>query len=108
MDLTKIAEEKIAEAVERGEFDNLEGSGKKIDLTAYFNTPAEFRAGYSVLRANKFVPGEVELLREIADLKTAIVSASNAERPQLLARLNRKQMELSMMLERNHAGSRRR
>lgn len=108
MDLAKIAEEKIAEAVERGEFENLEGSGKKIDLTAYFNTPAEFRAGYSVLKANRFVPGEVELLREIADLKAALASASDIERPTLSDRLNGKQMELSMMLERNHPGSRRR
>ena len=108
MDLAKIAEEKIAEAVQRGEFENLDCSGKKIDLTAYFNTPAEFRVGYSVLKANRFVPGEVELLREIAELKKALASASDPERTRLSGRLNAKQMELSMILERNHAGSRRR
>lgn len=108
MDLTKIAEEKIAQAVENGEFDDLEGAGRKIDLTAYFNTPAEFRAGYSVLKANKFVPGEVELLREIADLQDLIAGAREAERAGLARRLNEKKMDLTMMLERNHAGSRRR
>lgn len=108
MDLTKIAEEKIAEAVERGEFDDLEGAGRKIDLTAYFNTPAEFRAGYSVLKANRFVPGEVELLREIADLREEMAVAAESEIDALTARLNEKRMELSMMLERNHSGSRRR
>lgn len=108
MDLTKLAEEKIAEAVERGEFDNLEGAGEKIDLTAYFNTPAEFRLGYSILRSNRFVPGEVTLLNEIAELKEKISTAAAGTREKLEKDLGEKQLALAMLLERNHAGSRRR
>lgn len=108
MDLSRIAEEKIREGMENGEFDRLEGRGSKIDLSEYFNTPSEFRAGYSVLKANKFVPGEVELLREIAELSTpqdgeGPTAASDRER-----RLNEKRTSLAILLERNHRGSRRR
>lgn len=108
MDLTRIAEEKIREAVERGEFDNLEGAGRKIDLTEYFNTPAEYRVGHSLLRANRFVPAEVELMREISELREACAQAEPSRRNECLRLLNEKQMALAIVLERNHAGSRRR
>lgn len=39
----KIVESLIKEAMERGEFENLPGKGKPIDLTAYFDTPEEVR-----------------------------------------------------------------
>lgn len=108
MDLSKLAEEKIREAIERGEFDDLEGAGRKIDLTEYFNTPAEYRAGYSLLKSNKFVPGEVELMREVGALRDAVGRACPSERDELVRRLNEKRMALAIVLERNHAGSRHR
>ena len=42
----RLAEEKVKEAIENGEFDNLSGKGKPIDLTEYFQTPADLRLGY--------------------------------------------------------------
>ncbi|REJ79474.1 MAG: DUF1992 domain-containing protein [Acidobacteria bacterium] len=107
MDLTKLAEERIQEAIERGEFDNLEGAGKKIDLTEYFNTPSEYRAGYSLLKANRFVPGEVELMREIAMVRESLDSAQGREREVLLRSLAEKEISLAIIFERNHRGARR-
>lgn len=107
MDFDKLAEEKIREAMERGEFDGLGGEGKKIDLTEYFNTPAEFRVGHSLLRSNKFVPSEVTLMREIAEL---IEQLKEQETPagDFEKQLQEKKLALSLILERNHRGSRRR
>jgi hypothetical protein len=65
----KIIEEKIQKAIANGEFDNLKGKGKPIDLTAYFNTPSEYRVGHSLLKANKFIPEEVEILKDVGFLK---------------------------------------
>jgi hypothetical protein len=107
MDFEKLAEEKVREAIERGEFEGLSGEGRKIDLTEYFNTPSEFRVGFSLLKANKFVPGEVRLLREIADLREEIGGCGGGNET-LEKLLNRKRMALKILLERNHAGSRRR
>ena len=45
----KLIEEIIREAMEKGEFDNLPGKGKPLDLDAYFATPEDVRLGYSVL-----------------------------------------------------------
>ncbi|QQS43007.1 MAG: DUF1992 domain-containing protein [Acidobacteriota bacterium] len=108
MDLSTLAEERIREALERGEFDNLEGAGRKIDLTEYFNTPSEFRVGHSLLRSNKFIPAEVELMREIGELREACANAAPSLRADRLRLLNEKRMALAIVLERNHAGSRRR
>ena len=72
MSLEKFVEEKIQKAIENGEFDNLRGRGKPLDMETYFNTPTEYRAGYSLLKANNFVPEEVEILREIGLLKEKI------------------------------------
>lgn len=108
MDLSRLAEEKIREAIERGEFEGLEGAGRKIDLTEYFNTPAEYRVGHSLLRSNEFVPREVDLMREIAELKESVSKADPSRKADHLRLLNEKQTALAIVLERNHAGSRRR
>lgn len=100
--LSKFVEEKIQEAISKGEFDNLEGKGKPIDLTAYFNTPAEFRVGYSLLKSNKFVPEEVEILKEIGFLKEEIKDCEDELlKRKLTKELNEKNMTLSIIIERN-------
>ena len=62
-------EEQIRRAIEAGDFDNLEGKGKPIDLSGYFAAPEDVRMGYAMLKSNNFVPEEVELLKEIGRLK---------------------------------------
>ncbi|MGH9853648.1 MAG: DUF1992 domain-containing protein, partial [Blastocatellia bacterium] len=65
----KLAEEKIKEAIDNGEFDNLPGKGKPLDLESYFATPADLRLGYSVLKSAGCLPEEVALMKEIESLK---------------------------------------
>jgi hypothetical protein len=69
MSFERLVENKIREAMEQGEFDNLPGRGRPLDLTAYFNTPEELRLGYAMLKSAGFVPVEVELQREIEALQ---------------------------------------
>ena len=44
--LSKIAEQKIREAQERGEFDDLPGKGKPLDLEDLSGVPEEMRMAY--------------------------------------------------------------
>ncbi|HLF73446.1 MAG TPA: DUF1992 domain-containing protein, partial [Anaerolineales bacterium] len=60
MSFDRIVEAIIQEAMERGEFDNLAGKGKPIDLTEYFETPEEVRMAYSVLKSAGITPREVD------------------------------------------------
>jgi hypothetical protein len=102
MDFHKLVEERIQKAIAEGKFDKLEGRGKPIDLTAYFNTPAEYRVGYSVLKANKFVPEEVGMLKDIGLLKEKIKNSPAGEQKEKLQKeLNERQMALSILIERN-------
>ncbi len=101
--LDKVVEAIIQEAMQRGDFDDLPGKGKPIDLTAYFDTPEEVRMAYSMLKNAGLVPREVELLKEIAELKQ-MESALVDEKKRLKIRkeIEKKQIEFSLMMERNH------
>ena len=102
MSLSKFIEEKISQAIADGEFENLKGKGEPIDLNAYFNTPAEYRMGHSMLKANNFVPEEIELLSEIGLLKEKIKTATDESEKKILSKtLNEKTLTLSILLERN-------
>lgn len=102
MSLHKFIEEKIQQAIADGEFDNLEGRGRPIDMNAYFNTPAEYRMGHSLLKGNNFIPEEVEILREIGLLKEKIKTVPDeAEKKRLNKALNERSLALSILLERN-------
>lgn len=101
MSLAKFIEQKISEAIEAGEFDNLEGAGKPLDLDDYFNTPADLRMGYSVLKSARIVPEEVDRLKEIGELKEKIkLTADETEKKKLTKMLNEKTLAFDVLMER--------
>ncbi|HEX5709652.1 MAG TPA: DUF1992 domain-containing protein [Pyrinomonadaceae bacterium] len=96
----KSVEEQIQRAMAEGEFDNLSGRGKPIDLEAYFQTPEHLRMGYSMLKQGEFVPAEVELLKEIDALRAQLVAASDdARREELKREIRDKTLVFRMMVE---------
>ena len=102
MSIEKFIEEKIRRAIEEGEFDNLKGKGKPLNLDAYFSTPEDIRLGYTLLKNNDFMPEEVELLKEIGVLREKLKTcADDAEKQILIKKLNEKSMALTLILERN-------
>lgn len=102
MSVEKLIDKLIQEAIARGEFDNIEGRGKPLDLDAYFAAPEDLRMGYSVLKSNKFVPEEVDRLREIGELREKIATCTDeAKRSQMLKILRDRELSLSIVLERN-------
>jgi hypothetical protein len=101
MSIESAIEEKIREAMERGEFENLGGKGKPLDLDAYFNTPEDLRMAYSILKSNEFVPEEVELFKEIAALREKLNAAVDEnEKATLMSKLNERQLALRLVLDR--------
>jgi hypothetical protein len=100
MSIESAIEQKIREAMARGEFDNLSGSGKPLDLEAYFNTPEDLRMAFSMLKSNDFVPEEVELFKEIAELKEKLASSGDeSEKSVLRKRLDERTLVLSLLLD---------
>jgi DNA polymerase/3'-5' exonuclease PolX len=101
MSVESAIEEKIKEAMARGEFDNLAGAGKPLDLDAYFNTPEDLRMAFAMLKSNEFVPREVELFKEIAEIEEEIKACSggDSERARLTARRDELRLKLMLLLD---------
>lgn len=99
--MTLSVEEMIRAAIERGDFDSLSKKGKKPDLDDYFQTPEDLRVGYSVLKNSDFLPEEVVLLREIAELQEKLLN-SNAEpeRIKLVKEIQERRLRYSLLMER--------
>jgi hypothetical protein len=101
MSFSRIAENRIREAMEQGEFDNLPGAGQPLSLEDYFATPEDLRMAYSVLKNANCRPLEVELLHEIARLQQAVAGAPDgAAREPLQRALADRRTELAILLER--------
>jgi hypothetical protein len=64
----KIAEEKIQEAMRRGEFDNLEGRGRPLVFEDDSMVPPELRMAYKLLKNSGHVPPELLEEREVHNL----------------------------------------
>ena len=62
----KLAERRIKEAIEKGEFDDLPGTGQPLKLEDDSNVPEDLRMAYKILRNAGCVPPEVSLRKEIS------------------------------------------
>lgn len=103
----KLIEEKIREAMEKGEFDNLPGKGKPIDLDAYFATPDDVRLAFSVLKSAGCLPAEVELQKEIESLKARLGACDDErERQSLRKEIEAKALKLNLLTDSNRRARR--
>jgi hypothetical protein len=100
----RVVERLIQEAMQAGKFDGLSGTGRPADLRSYFETPADVRLAHATLRNAGFVPREVELLNEIADLRAACRSKDVGEPVRRdMQRLRRLELELGLLLDENRS-----
>lgn len=100
MSMARLAESLIQEAMARGEFDDLPGRGRPLDLSEYFSAPEEWRAAYALLKNAGLLPREVELMQEIAALKERLPGLSAEAHQKAHQELADKMLQLSLLLER--------
>ncbi|MHB1416446.1 MAG: DnaJ family domain-containing protein [Chloroflexota bacterium] len=99
--VAKIADAKIRKAMEDGEFENLPGQGRPLELEDLSAIPEEYRAGYKVLKNAGIVPQEVQLRKEMADLQDRIAMCqSRREREALRRKLEQKTIHYNVLMER--------
>ena len=67
-----LAEEQIQAAIRRGEFDNLPGSGKPLELDDDSGVPDELRVAYRILRNAGCLPPELTLRNKIHQLESLL------------------------------------
>jgi hypothetical protein len=98
----RIAEAKIAEAMERGEFDGLPGAGRPLELEDLSRIPPHLRMGYKLLRNANVLPPEMELRRENYSLDRLIDATSDPdEREELKRRRRENELRYRVLIERN-------
>lgn len=67
-----LAERKIAEAIARGELDDLPGAGRPLQLDDDAHVPEDLRVAYRILKNAGYIPPEVETLGQIGELERFI------------------------------------
>lgn len=96
-----LAERKILEAMERGEFDNLPGAGKPLRVEDDSMVPGELRAAYRILKNAGFLPPEVELRKEILTLRDLLRTVEDdGGRSRKIRELNGKLLRLDILRKR--------
>ena len=98
--LAKIAEQKIREAMERGEFDNLAYHGKPLKLDDLTGVPAHLRMGYKILKNAGILPEEMQLKKAIVSLQDLLDACYDViERSTIEKQMNEKILRYNMMME---------
>ncbi len=93
-----IAEEKIREAMARGEFANLPGAGKPLRLEDDSMVPGELRVAYKILKNAGCVPPELELRKEIITLRSLLRTIEDGEaKKDAVRELNNKLLKMNVL-----------
>jgi len=96
-----IAERKIREAMDRGEFDNLPGKGKPLPPDGLDNLPPDMRMAYKILKNAGVIPEEVELRKNISSIQHLIrICHTEEERETLRKKLTISQLRYNILIER--------
>lgn len=86
--LDRLAEERIDQAIARGELDHLPSAGRPLELDDDSMVPPELRAGYRLLKNAGYLPEELETRREIRDAEELLrIARTDEERANAGARL---------------------
>lgn len=100
--LFRIAEAKIREAVERGDFEDLPGKGKALDLEEFDRVPEELRAAYTVCKNAGVLPPEVELRNEVVSLRQLLAACTDEDQArELRTKLSAASLRFEMLMERH-------
>jgi Domain of unknown function (DUF1992) len=98
--IAKIAEAKIQEAMARGEFDNVAGSGRPLRFEDA-RVPPHLRAAYKLLRNAGLLPPEMEARGELYRLDRLIAGTDDpAELADLRRRRRDADLRYSLLMDR--------
>jgi DnaJ homologue, subfamily C, member 28, conserved domain len=96
--LETIAENKIREAMARGEFENLPGAGKPLHLEDDSTVPDDLRVAYRILRNAGCIPPELEIRKEIITLRDLLRTVEDeGVKKEKIRELNYKLVKLGIM-----------
>jgi hypothetical protein len=92
----------LAESEKSGELRKARDWGKPLDFgDGYDETPAELRMGFKVLKEAGVVPPEVELMRQLAEMRKRLATLDPAsdEAAALVRKVNDLQVTVALRIE---------
>ena len=85
----KLVEDRIRKAQQRGDFENLPGAGKPLNLYDDGHIPDDLRLAYKILKNADCLPPEIELKKEILRTEDLLADVQDtAQRYRILKKLN--------------------
>lgn len=94
----KIIEKKIKEAQDKGEFDDLPGSGEPLKIEDDSRVPEDLRLAYKILKNADCLPPELQLKKEIRQMEDMLEKIQDEkEMYRLLKRINYKITKLNIL-----------
>jgi len=98
----RIAERRILEAQRKGEFDDLPGKGKPLEIEDLSWVPEDLRIGYHVLKNAHVLPPEAELRKDIHTIEDLLKHVEDeGERRALAKSLQWKLIRLDLLKRRS-------
>jgi len=99
-----LVEQKLADAVRAGQFDQLRGFGQPLVLDDLSRVPDELRASYLLLRTAGFVPHELAERKEWLRLEDLLAACTDdGERARLGREAQQAQLRYRLLLEQRGA-----
>ena len=85
----KLVEDRIKKAQQRGDFENLHGAGKPLNLCDDRHIPEDLRLAYKILKNADCLPPEIELKKKILRTEDLLANIQDtAQRYRTLKKLN--------------------
>lgn len=101
-----IAENKIREAIDNGEFENLSLSGQPLDFDEIQFVPLHLRLSQKILKNAGFLPPVLQLKKEIVQLTEKLSEeCDHAVRESLKRRLFEKTLRHDVLMEAERSAS---
>ncbi|MFD1177312.1 DnaJ family domain-containing protein [Paenibacillus puldeungensis] len=98
--LSWLAEQRISEAIARGEFNHLPGNGRPLQLDDLSGVPEDLRMAYKLMKNAGYVPEEISLQNECVQLRDLIEACTNdAEKKELKKRLSEQQLRFNLLAD---------
>jgi len=100
--IERLAEQRILEAQRKGEFNDLAGKGKPLELADHSDVPEDLRMAYHVLKNAHVLPPEAELMKDIRILEDLLKHVEDeGERMSLAKSLQWKMIRLDILKRRS-------
>lgn len=99
-----VSEERIKKAYKDGEFDNLKGFGKPLELEDLSGIPEELRMVYKILKNSGYSEEESHLRKEMMTIEDLIKKCDDSgEKENLVRKMNEKLLRYNQLMSKRGA-----